>query len=158
MFCDKFKSNFLWVMTCHTVECWHSGLSRITIERILGRNGELKLVDMPESTMSSTVSNLCQRQSSSCFAHLLLVKAAFLAIGNEMLYKRSRHGKSQLRCNSHISNVQNVVRDDDDDDDDDDNDYDDDDVIVMILSCLLIYQFYWFIFVSVILQTLICPC
>ena len=75
--------HFLVLKKQPTPKQWHFGVSRIKIERILGEYGGLKLVNMPEYTMQTTVSSQHQSKSvptSGCFAHLLRTRGEFMAI------------------------------------------------------------------------------
>ena len=77
---DRFKSNFLCFIVgncpfprdqkaahCHTMQCWHSGVSIIAIERILWRWDDLKGLTMSKYTMQSTVSSQPPRQICTHF-------------------------------------------------------------------------------------------
>ena len=73
---DRFKSNFLWnfpfprdqkAAHCHTMQCWHSGVSIIAMESILWRLDDLKVLTMSKYTMQSTVSSQPPRQICTHF-------------------------------------------------------------------------------------------
>ena len=77
---DIFKSNFLCFIVSnfpsprdqkavhrHTMQCWHSGVSIIAIERILWRLDDLKVLTISKYTMQSTVSSQPPRQICTHF-------------------------------------------------------------------------------------------
>ena len=101
-------SNFLCVMACNflfprsekAAHC-HT-VSRIEVENILGTYGVLKLVNVSEYTMQTTVSS--QRQIKSvptcgCFAHLLRAGDEFLVI---------RDGGNYLHTSLSIMKVEDI--------------------------------------------------
>ena len=76
----RFKSNFLCFIVgnfpfpcdqkaahCHTMQCWHSGVSIIAIEIILWRYDDLKVLTMSKYTVQSTVSSQPPRQICTHF-------------------------------------------------------------------------------------------